>query len=226
MTRAERLMFLVNLIKSRGRMLVGEMASECGVSKRSIFRDMNSLRKLNFPLYYDKGYRLSRDIVMPFTGLGAEDIELICYCLRNNPLSTDPFFMQKFRTIEQSMQTGLKQRLGTDQGCLFLFEKKHDPIKRSHEAEIIARFLRSIDECRMIYFTLVKGDAPNQLIIPLAVRLTPAGPSLIAATKAELLVEESVQNIAHVRVTDVKFTKRPLHLLRPFLPPQKKVDDV
>ena len=78
MTKAERLMFLVTMIRHRGTVLVREMADECGVSPRTIYRDMNSLIKLNFPLYYENGYRLARDIEFLFGGFATDAIELIC----------------------------------------------------------------------------------------------------------------------------------------------------
>ena len=133
MTKAERLIYLVNMIRNRGTALVSEMASECEVTQRTIYRDINSLMKLNFPLYYDNGYRLARDVGFPFAGLNMEDVELICYSLRNNPLSRHPFFRRRFRVIEQNVQARFHKRLEAGQGSLFLFEKKHDSIEKSRE---------------------------------------------------------------------------------------------
>jgi len=58
MTKAERLIYLVNMIKNRGAIYVKDMANECGVSDRTIYRDMKSLSRMNIPLYNQNGYRL------------------------------------------------------------------------------------------------------------------------------------------------------------------------
>jgi len=226
MTKAERLIYLVNMIRNRGTALVSEMASECEVTQRTIYRDINSLMKLNFPLYYNNGYRLARDVGFPFAGLNMEDVELICYSLRNNPLSRHPFFRRRFRAIEQNIQARFHKRLEAGQGGLFLFEKKHDLIEKSRESDIIARFLKAIHERRKIVLTLVDSDAGRSACIPLAVKLRLSEPSLIVATEAKLVVEEPIRNIEYLRLTDEKFTQRPLHLLRRGLALQKKVDEV
>jgi hypothetical protein len=226
MTKAERLIYLVNMIRNRGTALVCEMANECEVTQRTIYRDINSLMKLNFPLYYNNGYRLARDVGFPFAGLNMEDIELICYSLRNNPLSRHPFFKRRLRIIEQNMQVRFHKRLEAGQGSLFLFEKKHDSIEKSRESDIIARFLKAIHERRKIALTLVDSDAGRSICIPLAVRLRQSEPSLIVATGAKLVAEEPIGNIEYLRLTDEKFTQRPLHLLRRGLALQKNVDEI
>jgi len=226
MTKAERLIYLVNMIRNRGTALVREMASECDVSQRTIYRDINSLLKLNFPLYYDNGYRLARDVGFPFAGLNMEDIELICYSLRDNPLSRHPFFRCRFRVIEQNIQARFHKQLEAGQGNLFLFEKKHDSIEKSRESGIIARFLKAIHERRKIALTLVNSGSGRRICIPLAVRLRLSEPSLIVATETKLVIEEPIRNIEYLRLTDDKFTQRPMHLLRQGLALQINVDEV
>lgn len=226
MTKAERLIYLVNMLRNRGTALVGKMADECGVSHRTIYRDMNSLLKLNFPVYYDNGYRLARDIGFPPTGLDMEDMELICYSLCNNPLSKHPFFKRRFRVIEQKIQAKSAGRGEAGHGSLFLFEKRHDLIEKSRESDIIARFLTAIHERRKVVLTLIDNDAGEGTCIPLAVKLTQSGTSLLVAVEAKLIVEESTRNITSIKLTDEKFIQRPLHLLRQDLSLQKKVDDM
>lgn len=214
MTKSERLMYLVNMIRNKGTVLVREMAVECGVSQRTIYRDVKSLMKLNFPLYYDNGYRLARDISFPFPGLDSEDVELICYSFRNNPLSNHPFFTQKFRVIEQDILARCRRSQGFGSGNLFLFEKDHDPVEKTQESDIIALFLRAIRDHRKITLTLVNNDNGNVVYIPLAIRLKQSGLSLVVVNDEKLLLEQPICNIDSVKLTDEIFTRRPLNLLR------------
>ena len=58
MTKTERLMNLINLIKSREVVTVQDMSREFGISQRTVYRDLNTLSKMNIPVYYENGYRL------------------------------------------------------------------------------------------------------------------------------------------------------------------------
>jgi predicted DNA-binding transcriptional regulator YafY len=225
MTKAERLIYLVNMIKNRGTALVSEMASECEVTQRTIYRDINSLMKLNFPLYYKNGYRLVLDVGFPFAGFNVEDIELICYSLLNNPLSGHPFFKRRFRIIEQNIQARFHKQMEVGQGSLFLFEKKRDSIEKSRESDIISGFLKAVQERRKISITSVDSSTGRRICIPLVIRLRQSDPSLIVATETKLVVEEPIRSIEYLRLTDEKFTQRPLHLLQRGLALQKKVDE-
>jgi predicted DNA-binding transcriptional regulator YafY len=45
MPRAERLMELADLVRSRGTTTIAELAAECGVSRRTLLRDLGALRE-------------------------------------------------------------------------------------------------------------------------------------------------------------------------------------
>ncbi|MFQ6008334.1 MAG: helix-turn-helix transcriptional regulator, partial [Candidatus Zixiibacteriota bacterium] len=171
MTKAERLVYLINMIRNRGPVLVNKMADECGVSSRTIYRDINSLMRLNIPIYYNKGYRLARDIGFPFGMLSAEEIELICYAVRHNPLSKHPFFRRRFGIIEQKIQGKAIKTREERPANLFLFEKTQESIEKNRDSEIIARFLQAIYERRKILLSLRDERTRMSLHTPLAVRL-------------------------------------------------------
>ncbi len=227
MTKSERLMFLVNMIKNRGTALVSEMARECEVSQRTIYRDVNSLLRLNFPLYYDNGYRLARDVSFPFPGFGSEDIELICYSLRNNPLSKHPFFGQRFQVIEQGIKARFHGRGGSRTDNLFLFEEERHFVEKTRESDIIATFLKAIRERRKVTLRLFDSDSGNGVCIPMAIKLKNSEPYLMAIAAGEGLVREwPISSVDSIRLTDERFMQRPLHLLGRDLVPQKNVDEV
>ncbi len=225
MTKAERLVYLINMIRNRGPVLVNKMADECGVSPRSIYRDMNSLMRLNIPVYYNNGYRLTRDVGFPVGGLNAEEVELIGYATRHNPLSKHPFFKRRFRVIEQKIQGKVIKTREERPVSLFLFEKTHESIEKSRDSEIIARFLQAIYERRKIVVSLIDEHTQGSVYTPLAVRLGQTQSYLVVVTEAELLVEEPIGNVESIKLSDEKFTSRPLHLLRREALTQKGVDE-
>jgi predicted DNA-binding transcriptional regulator YafY len=59
MTRAERLIALIRLLKRQKPLTMQELCKKCGVSERSMYRDLRTLGELGFPVSYDNGYRLN-----------------------------------------------------------------------------------------------------------------------------------------------------------------------
>ena len=53
--RAERLLSIVMLLKSKGRMTAGELAAELEVSERTVLRDIDALSLSGIPVYSERG---------------------------------------------------------------------------------------------------------------------------------------------------------------------------
>jgi predicted DNA-binding transcriptional regulator YafY len=60
MKRLSRLLYLINYLSSRYGASVVDLATVCGVSKRTIFRDIRDIHQAGFPIYYHHGYRILR----------------------------------------------------------------------------------------------------------------------------------------------------------------------
>jgi len=110
MTKAERLLFLVNLFRVRRRISLEELAKECEVSTRTIYRDITSLSNLNVPIYYDGGYRLTRGVSLPPLAFTRDEQEIIGYCLRYSPLSKSARLRGIIKNIELKIMSTLKER--------------------------------------------------------------------------------------------------------------------
>lgn len=90
MHKAQRLIQLIMLVNERRRFTIQELADECGVSRRTMFRDLTELSELGVPLYSEVGskggYRILREKVLPpisFTEHEAIALFFACQSLRN-----------------------------------------------------------------------------------------------------------------------------------------------
>ena len=105
MTKAERLFHIVSFLKIRGKADILELAKECSVSQRTVYRDFLSLSKLDVRIYYENGYRLSRTQELATFSVTLEQYELIRFALRFNPLYEMPYFQGKLKAIDLLIQS-------------------------------------------------------------------------------------------------------------------------
>jgi len=81
--RADRLLKLVLLLQTRGRMTADQLADELEVSVRTIYRDIESLSGAGFPVYTERGVgggcRLVDGYRTTLTGLSAPEAQALAF---------------------------------------------------------------------------------------------------------------------------------------------------
>lgn len=126
MHKAQRLIQLIMKVNERKKFTIQEMADECGVSRRTMIRDLMELSELGVPLYSEAGprggYRVLREKVLPpisFTEHEAIALFFACQSLRNynslpfkNEVNTalDKFFHYLSSELKQKIER-MQQRL-------------------------------------------------------------------------------------------------------------------
>lgn len=90
--RADRLLSLVMLLQTRGKMTTHQLAEEMGVSRRTILRDIDALSLASIPVYTDGGHgggvTLDENYRITLTGLKEAEIRSL-FLSGNNPILHD-----------------------------------------------------------------------------------------------------------------------------------------
>ena len=213
MTKAERLIYLVNLLRERGSMFVGDMSTECGVSPRTIYRDLSSLLKMNIPIYYKNGYRLQDDANIPSMELGADDAELIFYAVRNNPISQHPFFRNKFQAIEQKLRARKEWKKDKEGQDVILFDDVPSG-EQSDQAPLLANFLTALYGHRKVRVSFSESTPDLLEYIPIAIKIINSEPYFVMTSDTGFSASEiPVGSVREVRVSSERFNRRPIELI-------------
>jgi predicted DNA-binding transcriptional regulator YafY len=72
-TRGERLVKLLELLRSRAGLEADVLVEASGVSRSTLIRDLAALRAAGFPVLYDRGYRLAFPALLPPITLTANE---------------------------------------------------------------------------------------------------------------------------------------------------------
>lgn len=87
MSRAYRLLKIISLLRNSSGHNAASLAQECGVSERTIYRDLNELSLLGIPFYYgEEGYQLHSDTFLPSLNFSLEELLSLQIALRSSLL--------------------------------------------------------------------------------------------------------------------------------------------
>jgi predicted DNA-binding transcriptional regulator YafY len=109
MTKAERLLYLINLIRSHRNLTSKDLAEECGVSERTVFRDINSLASARFPIYYDHGYKFLEGAFLPTLNLSEDELSALKFAFEFSPMKTNSTVLQLGRSILSKLEAGRRK---------------------------------------------------------------------------------------------------------------------
>ncbi|PKK82212.1 MAG: hypothetical protein CVT49_14895 [candidate division Zixibacteria bacterium HGW-Zixibacteria-1] len=103
MTKSERLLYVVSLLRGREKISINDLCRLCGISKRTVYRDIRSLKQANITINCDRGYFLTEQNVFPELKLNSDEQELLGFCLNYTPLNRSAHFTRKLAEIESKI---------------------------------------------------------------------------------------------------------------------------
>lgn len=190
-SRVNRLLRLINLLRSGRARAVEELAAEMNVSRRTLFRDLNALEAAGIHHYYDAdhGYRLSRGLELPAVSLTVpETLGLMLLAKtaamhRGEPLQDAAIsaINKLVLTVPEHVRNAcadLMSRVTVDPGAL---------PQTSAESEHYVTLQRCVDEgreCRLVYKGPADKDPLTCRLKPYALHFAPRGWYVLGKTDA------------------------------------------
>lgn len=109
MTKYDRLLHILNLLRSRKNLNAASLAEECGVTERSIYRDILALSEANIPIYYDSGYKLASGNFLPPLNFDIEEYHSLKMALESSPLNQADHHGKILARILAKVEAGLTE---------------------------------------------------------------------------------------------------------------------
>ncbi|MEW5925613.1 MAG: HTH domain-containing protein [Candidatus Zixiibacteriota bacterium] len=103
MTKSERLLYVMSLLRNREKITIDDLSRICGISKRTVYRDIRSLKQAHITIDCDQGYFLTEQDIFPELKLDRDEQELLGFCLNYTLLNRSAHFTRKLAEIENKL---------------------------------------------------------------------------------------------------------------------------
>ncbi len=109
MSKYDRLLYILNLLRTRRNLNAASLARECGVTERSIYRDIIALSEANVPIYYDNGYKLATDNFLPPLNFDFDEYNCLRMALDSSPLAKTSKYAPLLKKVRAKIEANLSQ---------------------------------------------------------------------------------------------------------------------
>lgn len=144
MAKYDRLLFILNLLRTRRNLNAAMIAAECGVTERTIYRDVISISEANVPIYYDRGYKYASDNFLPPLNFNIDEYLTLISILESSPLYKSGLETKKIRSIKAKIEACLSQNVRKEKSYTSNPTSIH--IKSTETGKIKNRFYATIEQ--------------------------------------------------------------------------------
>ncbi len=161
MNKYERLLYILNLIRTRKNLNAKSLATACDVTERTIFRDITSLSSAKIPIYYDRGYKLLTDNFLPTLNFNLKEFLTAREALRSTPLRKLPEYKRTLKSLEAKMEACLAPQVQEQVKSVGKesFLKVQDRPYSSHQSAWFEELERATKERRVIQMSYDSIDS-------------------------------------------------------------------
>jgi len=111
MPKYDRLLYILNLLRSRRNLNAGMLASECNVTERTIYRDIVALSEANIPIYYDNVYKYASGNFLPPLNFTVDEYMALRTALVSSPLYRTGHSRQLIKSVKTKIEACLSPKV-------------------------------------------------------------------------------------------------------------------
>jgi predicted DNA-binding transcriptional regulator YafY len=164
MAKYDRLLFILNSLRSRKNLTAKDLAEQCSVTERSIYRDIIALSEANVPIYYDRGYKLASDNFLPPLNFDFDEYSCLKIAVDSTPLAKTEQYGSLLRRIRAKIDAAVSDTVRKRRR--FTPQTTHIDIAVTHSGEAEESFYqlleKAITECCCIeleYLSIQSGES-------------------------------------------------------------------
>jgi predicted DNA-binding transcriptional regulator YafY len=165
MRKMERLLYILSLLRTNHRLKASDLARKCGVSERTIYRDVISISEANIPIYFDGGYRLLHDGFLPPVNLTDSESDFLLSLLRSTLFEGDKPYGKTARILMDKIKAGRSEPQTTKP--ISIGESR---VEKDYEYKSTQKIEEAIREKTAIeiHYLSLKGEQTKRAIDPYA----------------------------------------------------------
>jgi len=168
MAKYDRLLFILNLLRTRKNFNAAKLAEECGVTERTIYRDIISLSEANIPIYYDKGYKYASDNFLPPLNFNIDEYLALKVALESSPLYKSGFSRKLMKSIKTKIEACLTPAVKREK--IYFPDTMDVSIKATHAPNVSEKFFAGVEAgikqnqtLKLTYNSIQSGEVKREV---------------------------------------------------------------
>lgn len=158
MAKSDRLLLILNLVRSRRNLKASDLANECEVSERTIYRDIQAISEARVPIYFDSGYKLFADAFLPPLNFTVDELLTLYLGLNSQPVQSVGCLKKSAKQALAKLESLIPEKIRVD----YKKAKEHITVqpekKPPHEGvvlifELLRQAIRSEKEIKLRYIS-------------------------------------------------------------------------
>jgi len=213
MPKYDRLLYILNLLRARRNLNACKLAEECGVTERSIYRDIVALSEANIPIYYDNGYKLASGNFLPPLNFDFDEYHCLKLALESSPLAKTTKYDAPMRRIKAKVEAGLSDSVKKKEK--FTPETTHLEIATSAEQEKGEKFYGDIEQaitswrCLELEYDSIQSGVTRRIVEPYFIIFRGRAFYFVAFCRRRKEFRTfRINRVLHLKILDERFHKR------------------
>ncbi|MCK4404519.1 MAG: HTH domain-containing protein [candidate division Zixibacteria bacterium] len=114
MAKSDRLLLILNLLRSRRNFKASDLANECEVSERTMYRDIQALSEVGVPIYFDRGYKLLTHAFLPPLNFTFDELQSIYIGLSSSPVQSVDCLRKSAKQALAKLESLMPEKIKVD----------------------------------------------------------------------------------------------------------------